>query len=237
MSVYGGPNFDRTGLVVCLDTSNPRSYTANASVWYDIAGGKSNGATNGGVYDAANMGSFVLDTGNKDFSMANTKVLADTFSTNSFTIIATVKSTDVVYPRSRFPLYVNQNPTSNIQKGWSVGHTATTTRIEVRMCDGANLVNGFINHNVDEATIYHRAFVVDRTNGISTKYYANGDYKGEVAAANITGSIYTSGGLLLGNVWGWRFIGNVYNFYIYNTALNQEQIRENFNAIRSRFNI
>lgn len=236
MSVYGGPEMP-TGMVICLDTANPRSYTPNVNTWIDIAGGKSNGNTNGGIHDPANMGSFILNTGAKDLVIANSKTILDTVSTNNFTLIATVKSTDVVYPRSRFPLYVNMNPTTNTQKGWSVGHSASTTKIEVRMCDGANLVNGFINHNVTEATIYHRAFVVDRTNGLSTKYYVNGQYMGEVAAANVTGSIYTTGGILLGNVWGWRFIGNVYNLYLFNKALTAEEVRQNFNAIRSRYNI
>ena len=237
MGLAHSPRIVTDGLVLAMDTANRKSYTPNSTTWIDAAGSTITANTNNGLYDANDMGSFILDTGSKDLVFANNQTLASTFSTNNFTIIVVAKSTDAVYPRSRFPLYVNQNPTTTAQKGWSVGHGITSTQIEIRQCDGANLSSIFLSHSVAANTIYHRAFVVDRSSGISTKYYVNGSYIGEAAAANVTGSIYTSGGMLLGNVWGWRYIGHIYTFYVYNRVLTQSEVKQNFNAIRGRYGL
>ena len=238
MAVGYNPRIVTDGLVLALDAGSTKSYPGSGSTWYDRSGNGNNG-TLSGTYsnNSNNLGAVKFDAGSEVLSVSDSSILSTTFSNNSFTIFTTVRSDDVVYPRSRHPLYVNQNPTSSTTKGWSVGHGATSSSMEFRICDGTNLVNGFLSHSVVQSTIYHRAFVVDRTEGANMKYYVNSIYIGQVDASSVTGSIYTSGGLVLGNVWGWRYIGNIYNVSVYNRALSAAEVKQNFNTTRGRFGI
>jgi hypothetical protein len=232
------------GLVMNLDAGFDPSYPTTGTTWYDLSGNSNNALlANGLIYNSSNSGSVYMDGGDEYIQVAPSANLQSYFSNNSFTIFLTVKSDNVVYPRSRCPIYVNSTVTSNTQNGWSAGHGASTTSMEIRVCDGTNFSNGFISHNVAESTPYMRTFTVDRTNGVLTKYYVNGSYIGQHNATNVTGSIYTGtgsdfvNGFVFGYVWGWRFIGNIYNITVYNRVLSDAEITQNYNAQKGRFGL
>lgn len=238
MSLAHSPSIVTNGLVLCLDAANTKSYPGSGTTWTDISGNGNITSLSGTFsYNTNNIGAVKFDAGDELLTVSNSSILSTTFANSSFTILTTVRSDNVVYPRSRHPLYVNTNPTSSTEKGWSAGHGATSSSMEFRICDGTNLVNGFLSYNVAESTIYHRAFVVDRTVGANMKYYVNSSYIGQVDAPSVTGSIYTSGGLVLGNVWGWRYMGNIYSIQVYNKVLTELEIQQNFNATRGRFGL
>ena len=238
LALSHSPSLVMNGLVLCLDAGNRKSYPGSGTTWTDLSGGGNNGTLSGTFSNNSNnLGAVKFDAGDELLTVSNSSILSTTFSSNSFTIFTAVRSDNVVYPRSRHPLYVNQNPTSSADKGWSVGHGAASSSMEFRICDGTNLVNGFLSHSVVESTIYHRAFVVDRTVGANMKYYVNSNYIGQVDAPSVAGSIYTSGGLVLGDVWGWRYMGNIYFIQVYNRALTAQEIQQNFNALKGRFSI
>jgi len=127
--------------------------------------------------------------------------------------------------------------------GWSAGHTTSNTSMEIRCGDGTNFQVGYINHTVQQSTVYHRTFVIDRTNGAKTSYYVNGVLQGSLDFTNITGPIYNGtgsdfvNGFVFGYVWCWRFIGGVYNIMVHNRALSANEVQQNYNAQRGRFGI
>jgi hypothetical protein len=184
-----------------------------------------------------------MDGGDEYIQVPPSTNIQSYFSNNSFTITVIVKSDNVVYTRSRCPIYVNSTVTNNNQKGWSAGHGASSSSMQIRVCDGANFSTTDISHVVSESTIYLRTFTVDRTNGVLTKYYVNGSYIGQHNATNVTGSIYDGidtdfvTGFVFGYVWGWRFIGGIYNIMVYNRALSAQEVLQNYNAQKGRYGL
>jgi hypothetical protein len=232
------------GLVMNLDAGFTPSYPTTNTTWYDLSGNVNNGLlANGLTYDNAYGGSVYMDGGDEYIQVPPSSNLLSYFSNNSFTITLIVKSDNVVYPRSRCPIYVNSTVTSPTQRGWSAGHGASTSSMQIRVGDGTNFSTTDISHVVSESTIYLRTFTVDRTNGVLTKYYVNGSYIGQHNATNVTGSIYDGidtdfvTGFVFGYVWGWRFIGSIYNIMVYNRVLTQAEVTQNYNAQKSKFGL
>ena len=232
------------GLVMNLDAGFSPSYPKSGTTWYDLSGNANSASLlNGLQFNNTNGGEIYMDGGDEYIQVPPSSNLQSYFSNNSFTITLVVKSDNVVYPRSRCPIYVNSTVTGASQRGWSAGHSSTTTSIEIRCCDGTNLSNGYISHSVAESTVYMRTFTIDRTSGVLTKYYVNGSYVGQHNATNVTGSIYDGTntdfvtGFVFGYVWGWRFIGGIYNIMVYNRLLSEAEILQNFNAQKGRFGL
>jgi hypothetical protein len=62
MASIGGPNIVESGLVLSLDAANIKSYTSGSATWFDKSGFGNNGTlTNGPTFDSANGGSIVVD--------------------------------------------------------------------------------------------------------------------------------------------------------------------------------
>ena len=72
---------------------------------------------------------------------------------------------------------------------------------------------------------------------MSTTYFVNGEQIGQVNAPTVTGTIYNNGNLVLGNVWGWRYIGDIYLIKVYNKVLTNAEIKQNFEATRKRYGV
>jgi len=232
------------GLVMNFDAGYVPSYPQNGNTWYDLSGnGNSASLINGLQFNNTNGGEIYMDGGDEYIRVPPSTNVQSYFSNNSFTITVIVKSDNVVYPRSRCPIYVNSTVTSSTQKGWSAGHGASSSSMQIRVGDGTNLSTTDISHVVSESTIYLRTFTVDRTNGVLTKYYVNGSYIGQHNATNVTGSIYDGidtdfvTGFVFGYVWGWRFIGGIYNIMVYNRALSASEVLQNFNIQKGRFGL
>ena len=62
MALQHSPSIVTSGLVLCLDPANLRSYTGSGTTWYDASGNGKNGTlTNSPMYSSSNGGIFVLD--------------------------------------------------------------------------------------------------------------------------------------------------------------------------------
>jgi hypothetical protein len=62
MVVYGGPEITTSGLVLCLDPSNTKSYSGSGTAWNDLSGNGNNPTLFNGVsYDSSNKGALTFD--------------------------------------------------------------------------------------------------------------------------------------------------------------------------------
>lgn len=61
MAFYRGPNVVTNGLVLSLDAANPKSYPGTGTAWNDLVGNGSGTLSNGPTFNSANAGSIVLD--------------------------------------------------------------------------------------------------------------------------------------------------------------------------------
>jgi hypothetical protein len=232
MGFSRGSSIVTDSLKIYLATNNIKSYSGSGGTIKNLITNSSN-ATIGGsiIYD----GSVNFDTGNEIITIPHSSQLS-TILNGNFTLITLVKSTDIIYPRSRHPLVIDQNPTSTVA-GLQIGEDASDSSIQIEISDGINYSSKRFTHSVQSSITYHRTFLINRISGINIKYYVNSKYIDELNTPTITGNIYSSNGIVFGNASGWRFIGNIYSIMIYDKLLSESEITQNFNVIKSQHNI
>jgi hypothetical protein len=71
MALAHSPSIVTSGLVLCLDAANPKSYPGSGTTWTDLSGNGNNGTlVNGPTYSSVNGGSIVFDGSNDYISTA-----------------------------------------------------------------------------------------------------------------------------------------------------------------------
>ena len=219
MSSLGGPNIVTNGLVLSLDASNTKSYQSGSTTWFDKSGYGTNGTlTNGPTFSSANGGSIVFD-GVDDFVSTVQSLTSLSFSYEAFLMPTNV---------SKDQMYIGTNIAAFYVRilGSKAFLSITAGGIQRTLTHDTILENNKVYHIV---SIY---------NGVQLKIYIN--------------TVLAVGTVLnepLQTPWGterigrWRdadqrsFVGNIYTLRAYNKELTAQEILQNYNATKSRFNL
>jgi hypothetical protein len=216
MAVNFSPKIITDGLVLYLDAANTRSYPGTGTVWSDLSRGGNNGVlTNGPTFSSANGGSIVFDGTNDYVSGSCTTVNANVGMTTFIWVRTTITSPQVFF-----------NYTSGANNGF---------RLEI---DGGQFLltfGGVANYSsgnsVSDGNWKQLAVT---TVGTSGRIYINGNLVASPTVGTMQGipnQFVISGSTI-------RFLnGNVASVILYNRALTQQEIQQNFNATRARFGI
>ena len=243
MAFTRGANVVTNGLVLYLDAANPKSYINGTTNWRDMAGSGYLGTlTNGPTFSSENYGSIVFDGAN-DYVNSPTYPVTSTFSfyTGSFSLEATVKPTN--YQTASYFGLVNMimikgNSATTINYATQVTNDTTVTfykRTNPESLQSNSFTVPSMLNKISNIT-----FTVNDT-GTTVTCYFNGSLIGN---ATITGTkiepspndtLRFSGISTTG--LGTQFIGNIYNTKIYNRTLNAEEVQQNYNALKPRFNL
>lgn len=229
---WRGPNIVKNGLVLYLDAGSPNSYfPLNAgTTWKDMSGIGNNGTlTNGPTYSSANGGSIVFD-GSNDYVIATDTSLpmGVTSRTNQFYFFATTSTLGdlVVYGTPG-----NKSGASNNQMNAILW---LNNRVYFSAYGGAyNVFSSILNINqwYNVAVVY---------NGVSNLIYINGSLNatGPVGFSTVSDGTLTIGCRRNGDSSFIEFFNGIIPIVkIYNRALSQSEVQQNFNATRSRFGI
>ena len=238
MAVSAGPDIVENGLVLCLDAGNRRSYPGTGTGWFDISGVNTNGTlTNGPTYSFADSGIITFD-GSDDVVILSPNTLFQFTNTQPFTISVWCKWTQTSGFSTLFAFAQTSGP----------GYYLTLDKSLLRenafffdYFDGSSFrgIQGNINsitqnawinltatsasNSVSDMKVYQNGILTSYTNrGVGTP--ATPDYSG----SNLQIGARGSGGYLQ---------GNISSCMVYNRALNEQEILQNFNALRGRFNI
>jgi hypothetical protein len=222
MSVFGGPNVTDSGLVLNLDAGNIKSYPGTGTIWYDKSGFQNNGTlTNGPTFSG---GSIVFD-GVDDYVDTTFKASTLIGNGNPFTLSAFFKTNKlgqqmlVACPDNpRFYIEVF-NRSGILVSHWGIGNnnnSLTSTAVinlgqiynYVAVYDG-NTVTGYLNGTPTDTDIIG-------PQSYNTNFLQIGKY--------------TSGVPLY-------FSGSMYTTQIYNRVLSAQEVLQNYNATKSRFNL
>lgn len=226
MAINYNPGIVTTGLILCLDAANKRSYSGSGTAWNDVSDIGNNGTlVNGPTFDSSNLGGINFDGIDDYISFVSNPSL-----TNAITLEIWVKLSSTTAPNawicgregSYRLLYGStsfQWVCATVNNGWYTTGTSISA--------SATPVNTFYQ-------------VVGVYNGSNNLLYVNGDLK--TTGAAISGNILTTGTYNLMNDasgdanidWG---KGLAYVHRIYNVALSAAQIAQNFNATRGRYGI
>jgi hypothetical protein len=224
---YGNIPIVTSGLTLCLDAGNLKSYPTTGTTWTDLSKNGNNGTlTNMGVtgFSSSNLGSIVFD-GTNDFINLGTGLNFTSFSScfwikfNSLSnqVIITKGDWDTNNASYTIAYYSNQIRTDTFQSTTIYG---TTT----------------YNFSPTLGIWYHIAFIADAItssyslfiNGVKVTFTFSNTFripKTDVYSVNIGRN--TTGTYPLN--------GNISNVQIYNRALSASEVLQNYNATKWRF--
>ena len=245
MAVAYNPGIVTDGLVLCLDAANRKSYPGTGTGWNDLCGGK--GFNIGGSTFSNSLISF---NGGTSFGYESV--------TDSYPFSFTVPNTIQI---GIFPTKMGDSLSNCGDRRMSIwtkqfltyyGHRLFVTPAGF----DPNASTGSLSYQVYgstapaslrslSTTISPNTFYEITTQYIpnSTEFYIKLFVNGNFISASTTSSlsILTNEQFRIGgrdnNCTNGSFVGNIYYFKMYNKELSNQEISQNFNALRGRFGI
>ena len=218
-------NIVTDGLVLCLDAANPRSYPGSGTAWYDLSGRGNHGTLiNGPVFSSNDRGSISFDGSNDYINCGNDNSL--NMSTEA-TLIHWLKFNG--YNWSPFIGKITDRYVANFRvwigsdRQFDVELTNTEYKPLFSVSPAELPINSWCN-----------LAVRFKSNGDLSGFF-NGSEKNTVTKS--IGSINSSNFLIGPDTGGFYGSGAISYIQLYNRALSNDEIRQNFNATRGRYGI
>jgi hypothetical protein len=202
------------GLVLALDAANPKSYVSGSTIWNDLSGnGNSGTLISGSTFSSDNRGSLVFNGTNQYVSFSTYQQPAQS-STSSFTwniwIFYNGGGTN--------PIIGNRFGGATWNKYTGVGlEYAATQNVLVGGPTSNTWCNISIVKNNTSFTLYRNSTSISTTTNtnstVALPFYIGGDPGGEFSNCCIS------------------------NVQVYNRALSYQEILQNYNVLKNRFNL
>jgi len=224
MGTNYNPSIITNGLVVCLDAANPKSYPGTGTAWNDLSGNGLNATIgNSPTYSSSNGGILTYAGANSGATATGTSSLLN-IGTGDFTAECWAKPSNISL--FMLPFSLDDNLTGN---GLIFYLSSSPYNFRTWVAGTAHNSTAQITNN----TWYH--LVISRASGTVYKYI-NGVLDGTHVAS---GSCST--GQTVKVAWrydaSYNFSGPISKVSFYNTALNANQVLQNYNAVRGRFGL
>ncbi len=224
------------GLVLYLDAANPKSYPGSGTIWRDLSGNNNSGSlVNAPTFSSANNG-FLTFNGSNQYVSTSIQNLSRpcTFSTwvnfNSLTGFQTIfgQDTSTVISRGRF-YFQKAGATTE-------GLILNVVNFSIVLSNNAIVTVNAINPVVTNQW-YNYSAVLSTT---ALSLYENGILQNTVSNSNAFLTPNTN--ILLNAGYFQDAISDYVNgrsslFSIYNRALSAEEVQQNYNALKPRFNL
>jgi hypothetical protein len=247
--MYTGPNnITKDGLLIYIDPSNTKSYPNGGSVAYDLMGNSNinmNGNTSlvsGSVSGSSLNVPFMnlTGTGSANYGYFSNNTIFNNVVNCSCEFVAFwgtlgTGGPDTLFSNESARFYVNAT---------GAGNLGGLVRGSVSQVEGTFTGNGIVTTN----TWYHLVFTVDFLG--SFLMYRNGVLVGGTSLANVgstwvnpTGATTGAYQPALGSRYsgygtpGTKMTGGVGLFKFYNRAITADEINQNYNALKPRFNL
>jgi hypothetical protein len=227
MGVYAGPEINESGLVLCLDAGNTKSYPGSGTAWTDLSGRGNNGTLVGSPTYSSNdlLGSITTNTSqyiSTGYNFSNNKFTVNMFvKLNPSTFWATVWANDSWTAARGYLSYMDTSSTLQTGAAGQLPPVRQTT------------ITGF-------TSITNWCWVID---GTTLTLYKNGIQVDSGSFTAPSGGFATTG-LYFGarhQNTGTSFADVcpmvLYTASVYNRTLSATEVSQNFNAMRGRFGI
>ena len=225
MGIAYNSSIATSGLVLCLDAANPRSYPGSGTTWKDISSGFNTTLSNGPTYTSGIGGYFTFDGvddwvdigTNAAFTPAN-------FTASIWFYLNNTPSVGNLYRLVRSRLYgfginIDENRIYNSFIYTSVSPDAGVTGSALNLSTWYNITTTFASSTY---SIYLNGnFVTSSGTATNNAYYVNG-YLGLARDADSSNSYLN---------------GRISQFQFYNRGLSAAEVSQNFNAFRGRYGI
>lgn len=231
MSLSHLPKIVTNGLVLCLDASDIKSYPKSGTTWFDRSGNGNHGTlTNGPTFSSSNGGSIVFDGVDDIVLIANNSTINPS---TAITVSSIFKISS--YTSNYAPICFKQN---NYTSGYEQYALVLINNRILFVITGVDRNQKIVSSNLDYRNIFVHMVGVCDTISDEMKLYVNGNLIGTIpftSTFDISTSVLRIGAMP--SVYTGFTNGNIYNVSIYNRALNQSEIKQNFNATRGRYGI
>jgi len=246
MGISGGPNTIEGGLVFTLDAADRNSYSGSGNTWNNVAGGGYNATfVNGISYTSSlNQGILTTNTTSSYITIAGSTSNND----NAWTADNTIGSNTLC-----FEIWFKSTDDAGrlLSKPWNGGgqYNLTVTTGAWSLMVATNAVST-ISFAVNTNDGNWRQIVV-WANASQMGYYIDGGLYSGSQNHGLTGGVGSSGNSTLplmlmslypyGEGWtgnaGFTLLGNIAIFRKYNRVLTASEVLQNYNALKSRFNL
>jgi len=216
MALGHGPRVVTQGLVLALDAADVSSYPGSGTTWTDLSGNGNNGTLVNGV--GYSGGSLSFD-GVNDYVQTNLNTHYSQITLSTWAL-----RTDTNTFRSLIGKYRGDPPQTESYE--LLFNNSAGIRFHV--------TSSSIDYNNSTTTgVWYN--IVGTYNGTTAKIYLNGM---EVSSGNRTAGVNSVNFRIGASPRGTNYNnGNIAQVSIYNRALTESEIRQNFNALRGRFGI
>jgi hypothetical protein len=234
---YANGKIVTSGLVLALDAADRNSYPGSGTTWNDMSGNGNNGTlTNGPTFNSANGGSIVFDGTNDFCQFGNLTTL------NNMTVQMTVK---VLSNSGGFRAFIGATGASgnDYDSGFNIDMQAgATSNFSICSFEGGILrLSGgfnFMTSNVSFGTWANICFSISST---YIQFYLYGNPQLGTNRLNNATSTIGMNSLVVGcrpyTKPSTSINSNISNVQIYNRALSAQEVLQNYNAQKSRFNL
>ena len=235
----GGNSIITNGLILNLDAGNVSSYPGTGTTWTDLSPTGNNGtlpssvapgptwsSTNGGIFSFDGVNDYINMGNNTAYNLTNISVsvwFKPTTGTPNYSPII-----------SRYSSGIN-----NLQ-GWVISYVASTSKFNIGGRENASVFLSFSSTNTYSINNWYN---VTWTKSASTwSLYVNGTLDRTTTIGNGT-TAYLSNNMQIGASFEWspgdKYYGkqDIPAVNIYNRALSQGEVTQNYNAIKTRFGL
>ncbi len=223
MAFGNGPRIVTSGLVLALDAADRNSYVSGSTTWRDQSGtGRNATLTNGPTFSSINGGVIVFD-GTNDYAVITSSVSLSEYTFSFFCQwITETANSSRIFGSDAFGTYTILTPTNVGFHYNPLGGSPPS----VTLSSGVNVGTG----------TWCQVTVTVSAAATSVAIYINGISRNSSSVLpnqNLYNNLYLGAQNTLG------LVANCYigNFHLYNRALSATEVLQNYNALKSRFNL
>lgn len=234
MSAYAGPEILENALVLCLDPANKKSYPGSGTTITDLSLQRNNGSLSGATYVSGSYNSYLEMNGSISVGDSSSLVFTNIFSFSIWTSASNMQQYAGLLGRSTNDFW---------EDGWGVYYdNVAYNGIFFFINDWRGSAGGndgvLIGHNIGTNSFPITNYV-GTYDGSTVKLYANGNLISQSSYSTNVQNPTTSLKLMsmTGNDTLYKLNGQFYNSSLYNRVLSEQEIQQNFNALRGRFGI
>jgi hypothetical protein len=210
----------------------PLNATSSRTIWTDLSGNNYSGSlVNGPIYSSANNGSFTFDGVSTRIDSTTDNIVPNSWTVGCWVINTKTSGASVFIAKSGGPPNYDQNFVLQWETNKFKISAKTTTGVYFNSCTSS--------FSPSSNSIYNVVGTFD-SNTTTLSLYVNG----VLDNTKIVGSTFTTGsnlpvqiGCSDGNSPANFARGTIYNTQIHNRALTALEVLQNYNALKSRYNL
>lgn len=228
MAFSNGPLIVTNGLVLSLDASDKNSYPGSGNTWFDLSGNNINETLANTSFNSSNGGNILFNRTNSSGSYAGNPITGS----SAFTLSGWLNTNTHA---STFGLAVSIGNATADNAAY-IGYVQTA-----QSGSSTSIGGGFYGRNFGSGvavnTGWHNVVFsyAGGTNALATLYVDGIARVSGTQNPNLSSTAINVGAANTGTAF-W-YSGSIANVQLYDRALPLAEIRQNYNAVKSRFNL